>query len=67
MNEWHNIISGSIGVDPNQADYLEPLLRDCGFADIQIKKIIIPVGEWPTDKGKHIYCLFIFTFYYLLK
>ncbi|KAI8882825.1 S-adenosyl-L-methionine-dependent methyltransferase [Backusella circina FSU 941] len=52
MNEWHNIISASIGVDPNQADYLEPLLRNSGFEDVKAKKISIPVGEWPTDKGE---------------
>lgn len=53
VNEWYNIASTSVGVDPRQARHLKELLASEGFEDVKRKIVPIPIGEWPTDKGMY--------------
>lgn len=52
VNEWYKIASTSVGVDPREAKQLESKLVDAGFQQVEQKVVSIPIGEWPTEKGK---------------
>lgn len=34
-------------------DHLEQNVRDAGFEDIQVKKILIDIGDWRDGKPAH--------------
>ena len=55
VNEWYKIASTSVGVDPREAKMLESKLIDAGFQQVEKKVVSIPIGEWPTEKGKSKY------------
>ncbi|CAO0798455.1 unnamed protein product [Mucor circinelloides] len=52
VNEWYKIASTSVGVDPREAKQLESKLVGAGFQQVEKKVVSIPIGEWPTEKGK---------------
>jgi hypothetical protein len=52
VNEWYKIASTSVGVDPREAKKLESMLVSAGFEQVERKIVSIPIGEWPTEKGK---------------
>ena len=52
VNEWYKIASTSVGVDPREAKQLESKLIGAGFQQVKKKVVSIPIGEWPTEKGK---------------
>jgi SAM-dependent methyltransferase len=40
----------SIGLEPNPGRFLESWVRDQGFEDVHVKRMIVPFGTWPADK-----------------
>lgn len=52
VNEWYQLASMTIGVNPDYSDYLMAYLRDAGFIDVTLQVFDIPIGEWPTAERK---------------
>lgn len=52
INEWYKNASVAVGINPSEVKDLKELLIASGFEDVQKKVVSVPIGEWPSDKGR---------------